>query len=122
MSKIAIVIVTYNGRQYLADCFSTIEKQTKKLEEIIIIDNNSTDGTQEYLKNLSLSLAGQAGGIKIKLILNQKNLGFAKANNQGMETALKDGVDYIFLLNQDTRLAENCLEELLKAAEKEKNF
>jgi len=117
MSKLAVVIVTYNGRQYLADCFSTIEKQTRKPEEIIVVDNHSTDGTGEYLKNLSLS-----GGIKIKLILNKENLGFAKANNQGMEMALEDGAQYIFLLNQDTRMEENCLMELLKAAEKEKIF
>jgi len=115
MSKLAVVIVTYNGRQYLADCFSSIEKQTKKPEEIIVIDNNSTDGTQEFLGRFKIK------DLRLKIILNQENLGFAKANNQGMEVVLKDGADYIFLLNQDTRLAENCLEELLKTAEG-KNF
>jgi len=116
-ARISVIIVSFNGRPYLVDCFRSLEKQTMRPEEIIIIDNCSTDGTGDYLKNLKLS-----SEIKLKIILNEKNLGFAKANNQGMKIALKGQADYIFLLNQDTKMEPNCLEELLKAAGKQEDL
>ena len=66
--KIAVVIVSFNGRQYLIDCFSSLEKQTKKPAEIIVVDNCSSDGTQAYLNRFLLM-----SQLKIKLILNKKN-------------------------------------------------
>ena len=115
-NKIVVVIISYNGWQYLPDCFRSLEEQTLLPEEIIIVDNNSNDGTKELLANLaSLTL-------KVKIIFNKKNLGFAQANNQGITEALKINPDYIFLLNQDTVCHRECLEQLAKSDSREQVF
>ncbi|PIU15390.1 hypothetical protein COT20_01780 [bacterium (Candidatus Gribaldobacteria) CG08_land_8_20_14_0_20_39_15] len=115
-NKIVVVIISYNGWQYLPDCFRSLEEQTLLPEEIIIVDNNSNDGTKELLADLaSLTL-------KVKIIFNKKNLGFAQANNQGITEALKINPDYIFLLNQDTVCHRECLEQLAKSDSREQVF
>jgi len=111
-AKIAIVIVTYNGREYLPDCFNSLAKQTLLPEEIIVVDNASQDDSVKYIKEKYS---------QIDLIENKKNLGFAEANNQGIEVAFQNKSDYIFLLNQDTICEPDCLENLVKGIEKEKN-
>jgi len=113
---IAVVIVSFNARRYLADCFSSTGRQGERPEEIIVVDNNSSDGTSDYLRGLS-----SINGIKIRTILNKKNQGFAKGNNQGIQQAMADKMDYIFLLNQDTEIDPGCLRHLLGAAEKQKD-
>ncbi len=110
--KIAIVIVTYNGREYLPDCFNSLAKQTLLPKEIIVIDNASQDDSVKYVKEKYS---------QVDLIENKKNLGFAQANNQGIEVALQNKADYIFLLNQDTICEPDCLENLVKGIEKQKN-
>ncbi|MDD5074162.1 MAG: glycosyltransferase family 2 protein, partial [Candidatus Shapirobacteria bacterium] len=67
--------------------------------EVIIVDNNSTDGTREYLKQLTVD----SQKLKVKTILNNDNVGFARANNQGIRRA--EG-KYILLLNSDTVVTE----------------
>jgi len=102
MTSVAIVIVTYNGKKYLSDLLSSLEDQ--RLDnlkvEIIIVDNNSTDGTVEYLKNNYQN---------IKIFENQDNLGFAKGNNLGIKYALDNNFTYIALLNQDIVVNDNWL-------------
>jgi len=108
--KIAVIIVCYNGREYLPDLLNSLENQTLKPAEIIFVDNDSKDDSVDYVrKNFS----------EVILIENKKNLGFAQANNQGIKEAFKNNPDFIFLLNQDTICDNNCLEELTRAAEKE---
>ncbi len=125
-SKITIVIVSYNGRKYLPDCFNSLGKQTLLPEEIIVIDNASTDGSQEFLSKFKVRLIEPHAeldgmeGLRFKIIFNDKNTGFAQANNQGIEIALRNKSDYIFLLNQDTVCRPNCLEKLVEWAEREK--
>ena len=114
--KIAAVIPVYNGRKYLPDCLDSLQNQTLLLDQIIIVDNASTDGSREFLDSLKVKDS------KFKIILNQKNLGFAAACNQGIIEALNGKVDYIFLLNQDTVCEKDCLEKLLETAEKQDNF
>ncbi|MFA5050861.1 MAG: glycosyltransferase family 2 protein [Patescibacteria group bacterium] len=117
--KIAVIIVCYNGREYLPDLLNSLKNQTLKPTEIIFVDNNSKDDSIDYVrKNFS----------EVILIENKKNLGFAQANNQGIKEAFTrqnfssenlSGLDFIFLLNQDTICDNNCLEELVKSAENE---
>jgi len=109
--KISVVIVTWNGRKYVSDCFNNLKKQTLLPEEIVCVDNASEDGTVEYVEGKFP---------KYNLIKNKKNLGFARANNQGLEMALQGSPDYVFLLNQDTVCRRDCLEKLAEQAEKEK--
>lgn len=100
--KLSIIIVSYNTKQLLADCIKSIEKNLYNFSyEIVVVDNNSADGSTDMLK---------AEYSHVKLIANNYNAGFAKANNQGLE--LCSG-EYILLLNSDTIVLENALSILV---------
>lgn len=110
MKKIFIIVVNYNGEADTKACFKSLELVgTKDLNfSVILIDN----GSQSFHSD-RLNYAGE-----IHLIKNHKNLGFVKANNQGIKYAMKHGADYVCLLNNDTIVHPDFLAELLKAAEK----
>lgn len=97
---ISVVIVTYNSRPYIGGCLASIQTQTNLSFEIIIIDNNSIDGTRDYLKDLQ----------GFKVILNDENAGFSRACNQGIRAA---SGDYIVLLNPDTAVTHDWAWRLL---------
>ncbi|MBI2252746.1 MAG: glycosyltransferase family 2 protein [Armatimonadetes bacterium] len=110
--KIPIIIVNYNGKIYLIDCLASIFKQTYPNFEVILVDNGSSDDSIEFVRN---------NFPMIKIISLNKNYGFARANNLGIEEALKDeAVKYIALLNNDTKIDTCWLEELIKVAEQDK--
>jgi GT2 family glycosyltransferase len=106
---IYIVILTWNGIKYLPKLFSSLgnldfdEKQLK----IVVIDSGSTDGSREYLEKLD----------DVHLIKLDKNLGFVKGNNLGMQYALDNGAEYVVLLNQDIEVEEDFLNNLIRTAE-----
>jgi GT2 family glycosyltransferase len=90
MLDVSIIVVNWNGRGLLARCLQCVEATVKQaLYEIIVVDNASTDGSQEMVKR---------DFPNTRLIENTKNVGFAKANNQGMEIAQGR---YLLLLNSD---------------------
>jgi|GEM_PF-912255 hypothetical protein len=74
----SIIIVTYNSQRTILNCLTTILQNSKDEDEIIIIDNNSKDNTPQIILDLQKKFKN------IKVILNQKNLGFAKAVNQAI--------------------------------------
>lgn len=92
MTKVSCIIVTYNGMKWIEKCLSTIQENKVDLE-ILVIDNNSTDNTVEFIKS---------NFPQVKLFPQKKNLGFAAANNLGYEKAVENGSEFIYLLNQDT--------------------
>jgi len=104
MEKIAAIIVTYNGQQWTEKCFGSLLNSSIPLK-IFAIDNGSTDGTREKLKN---DYSG------VTLIENNENLGFGKANNIGLKLALEEGFDYVLLLNQDAWIEPNTIENLVR--------
>jgi len=93
--KLDLVVVNYNSTKYLRKLIQSTKKISKILNEIIIIDNNSNDFYFTKDKN-------------IKIIKNQKNLGFAKAVNQGI---IKSKSKFILLLNPDTYLNNNSIKK-----------
>jgi len=94
--------VSYNSMQLLENCLFSVQKAMLTIKgEIIIVDNNSTDGSKE---NLAAKFPGA------KFIFNNENLGFAKACNQGFK--ISSG-DHILFLNPDTVLSETCLTECI---------
>lgn len=101
--KVSIIIVTYNGLSFLKKCLLTIKKQTYKNCEVVVVDNNSQDGTSDFLKNYWPHV------IQIK---NSTNSGFAKANNQGARAAKGT---FLFFLNNDTELFLSTLSKLVSA-------
>ena len=87
--KLSIIIVTYSSLNYLKTCLDSINKQTFLDYELIIIDNNSIDGGLEFIKKEYP---------KIKTLKNIRNIGLAKANNQGIKLARGE---YVLIMNPD---------------------
>jgi hypothetical protein len=108
--KLSVIIVNYNTKELLKDCIQSLfseEKLTRSSEsklEIIVVYNGSSDGSKEYLKELGVT------GYELRVINNDKNLGFAKANNQGIKIAQGE---YIMLLNSDTIVKKGALKTLV---------
>lgn len=108
--KISIIIPNYNGLKYLKTCLDSILKSKTKYDyEIIVIDNNSIDNSVELLSNYDC----------IRLIQNDSNTGFSHVVNQGIEEAIGE---YVLLLNNDTKVNENFIENLVLAIEKDKSI
>ena len=97
------------------------ENQDLSLAEIIVVDNNSSDDSVEMLENLKLKLENsmKIQNLKLKIIVNNDNLGFAKANNQGIKIARGE---YILLLNSDTIVKDRALEKMVSFLDKRKEF
>ena len=133
---LSIIIVSYNTKDLLKQCLDSIIKSltdyplidnkqqtsSKRVTardqassfsyEIIIVDNNSQDGTKEFLKEY------QKTHPFIKTIFNKENLGFAKAVNQGVK---KSRGKYILLLNSDINVLPGAIEKLISFAEQKKD-
>ena len=102
---VSIIILNYNGRQYLNDCLSSVLKQSYNNFEIILFDNNSADDSIGFIKsNFSDS--------RLKVISSEKNLGFAGGNNEALKHCAND---IIVLLNNDTVVEPDWLEDLAAA-------
>ncbi|MBD2871507.1 glycosyltransferase family 2 protein [Paenibacillus arenilitoris] len=106
----SIIIPTYNQREYLLKCIRSIRKNTRIPYELIVIDNGSTDGTVEKLR-------AEFAGIRIRR--NSENLGFAPAVNQGLMMARGTT---LLLLNNDTVVTEQWLENLLACLRSNPDF
>jgi GT2 family glycosyltransferase/SAM-dependent methyltransferase/glycosyltransferase involved in cell wall biosynthesis len=110
-SKAAIIIITWNNLKYTQRCIeSVLADQTWPNYELIIVDNASNDGTVEYFKSLAEKVS------RVKIVLNEKNLGFAAANNVGLRYA--KGSEFVVLLNNDTVVPHGWLARLLRHARK----
>lgn len=109
MKKVAIIILHFNGTEDTLECLESVQKLDARRYTLntIVVDN----GSKERFKN------GE-----IKIIRNEENLGFAGGNNVGIEDALKDGADYIIILNNDTIVDKNLVNELVKTAESDEKI
>lgn len=109
---VSIVIVSFNSKEYLKNCIDSLIKYPPNLSkgeyEIIIIDNNSTDGSVKLIEDNYLNYGF------IKLIKNNSNKGFAYASNQGIK---ESNSKYILLLNSDTEVFEGTINGLINFME-----
>jgi len=103
MFSIHVIIVTYNAMKWAEKCFTSLKQSSVPLQ-CIVVDNGSSDGTQEYIKTHFP---------ETHFIQSEQNLGFGKANNTGIETAYQKGADFFYLMNQDAWLYEDSIEKLL---------
>lgn len=104
---LSIIIVNYNQKNLLRQCLRNIDEAHIGIEyEIIIVDNNSTDSSREYLTSLVNN--------KLLIINNTKNIGYAGANNQGIKLAKGE---YIATLNPDVIVLRESIEKLFKFLE-----
>lgn len=109
-STVSVIIPNYNGKQYLKDCLSSLMHQSYQNFEVVIVDNASTDGSVEYIKD---------NYPRFKIIENSENLGFSKAVNQAVKTTEST---YIAVLNNDTEVHSDWLEEFIIFSKENSNF
>ena len=103
MSTVSLIILNYNGKHFLEPCLGSIDRQTRTPDELILIDNGSEDGSQEWIRRHCP---------RARLIEMGYNSGFSVAMNRGVAEATGD---YVALLNNDTECAPRWLEELVGA-------
>ncbi|MFM7722501.1 MAG: glycosyltransferase, partial [Bacteroidota bacterium] len=101
--QLSIIIVNYNVQHFLEQCLSSVEKASAGMQvEVIVVDNNSVDQ--------SLSMVRKKFP-QVKLIANKENVGFSKANNQGIAESTGK---YILLLNPDTLVKEDTFSKVVE--------
>jgi GT2 family glycosyltransferase len=107
---LGVVIVNWNGQHLLDACLTSVLDQRPTPDRVIVVDNGSIDGSQEYLRTRWPQVVALDAG---------SNLGFSGGNNLGIRDALAAGADYVLLLNNDAQLLPGALGELLAVLEKE---
>lgn len=105
---VSIIIANWNGGEVMKNCLIFLEKISYPNWEVIIVDNGSTDNSENAIIDFKIRIK------KYKIIKNSKNLGFAPANNQGYKKS--DG-KYLLLLNNDTEVTKDFLDILVKKME-----
>jgi GT2 family glycosyltransferase len=103
-SSVAIGIVTYNRLEMLQECLTAVKQQTIPAQEIIVVDNGSTDGTREWLSNVSDIT-----------VVRQENLGAAGGFSRAMKEGYKGGHDWILCIDDDVMLCPNTLQKLVES-------
>ncbi len=105
--KISILVISYNTKQMTLDCLHSVFNQPSKVPfEVIVIDNDSSDGTQDAIK--------EEFGNRLTFIDSEKNLGFCVGNNEAAKLAKGE---YLLLLNPDTVVLDNAIDEVFAFAE-----
>lgn len=108
---VSVVIVNYNVRYFLEQCILSVQEASKEITvEIIVVDNNSTDESCNFLSE---------NYPEVVLIQNKENVGFSKANNQGVKIAKGN---YVLILNPDTIIAEDTLNKIVAYAKVKRNL
>jgi len=103
--SVCVTIVTHNSRQYLEPCLRSVFQQTYRPLEVVVVDNASTDGTQAIL-------ARYEG--RIRIIENDRNAGFAAAQNQAIASS---GSEWVLVLNPDAALRPDFVEQLVEGGQ-----
>jgi len=111
--KIAIVILNMNGKEVLGGCLHSVQGLNYPHYDVIVVDNNSSDGSQAFVSDAFPS---------VHLIQNKNNEGVPEGLNIGIQAALQSGADYVFTVNNDTILDRNALRELSKTLEQDKTI
>lgn len=99
-AHVAVIVLTRNGREDTLGCIASLEQSVGTTLSVIVVDNASQDGTAE-------AVSARFPGVSV--VRQDHNLGFAAGNNVGIRRALELGVDYVFLLNNDTTVAPDAI-------------
>lgn len=107
MQNIVAVVVTYNRKKLLVECLNAILEQSIKVSKIIVIDNNSTDNTYDYLKQQNL--------LKDELLYYklEENIGGAGGFYEGIKKSQMFNPDWVWIMDDDTIPTQSCLKELI---------
>lgn len=110
---VSINLLTYNSKKYIKFCLHSVLHQSYPNTEILIIDNNSTDGTQEEIKKIKNREP------RIKIILNKENTGYSGGHNQGIQESKGK---YVLCLNPDIILEKDYVKNLVGIMERDKKI
>lgn len=105
MSRVAIILVNWNGLQDTLDCLASLQTQSYRDYTVIVVDNNSRDDPSEIVTQYP----------NVVLLRNPENLGFCGGNNVGIRKAAELGAEYCWILNNDTEVDPYCLSHLVNA-------
>jgi GT2 family glycosyltransferase len=105
--KICAVVVTYNRKTLLEECLKALQKQTRRLDEIIVIDNASTDGTEKLMKTRFADIT------YVKL---PQNIGGSGGFHEGIKLAYEKGHDWIWVMDDDAIPVADALEKLISCS------
>ena len=103
-TRLFVIVVTYKGGQWYDRCFTSL-RESNLPAQIIVVDNASGDGSVDYIRTHYP---------EIHVIESTVNLGFGRANNEGIRYALDRGCDYVFLLNQDAWIEPDTFDKLIR--------
>ena len=106
MDKIGLVTITYNSSNVLQDFLNCVWEQTHNNLVLYVIDNASKDATCSILR--------METDPRLRIIKNTLNYGVAKANNQGIKSAISDGCDQVLIINNDVKFEANLIQKLLQ--------
>lgn len=107
-SRILVIVVTYNAMAWVDRCMGSLLNTTIPCD-VLVVDNGSTDGTQNYIKkHYPNYLFKQC----------ENNVGFGRANNLGLQKVLDDGYEFAYLLNQDAWVMPDTFEKLIEVSER----
>lgn len=114
---VAAVVVTYNRKQLLTECLDALLSQTRSVDKIILIDNASTDGTPEMLKE-----RGYLDNSVIDYVRLPENTGGAGGFHEGVKLGYESGYDWLWLMDDDAIANKDALQNLLKNPLDENNI
>jgi GT2 family glycosyltransferase len=106
--KVYVIVLNWNGKEDTLDCLESLRSTNYDNYKIVLVDNGSEDDSVEAVKK---------NFPEVDVVETGKNLGFAGGNNVGIEYAIKEGADYVFLVNNDTTVHPDYLKELVEVAE-----
>lgn len=107
-NQISVILVNYNGKAYNDACIhSVLDSTVREQIQIVVVDNASTDGSLEALRE-TWAAHGQ-----VHILALDDNYGFSKANNEGIRYAMEQGAEFCLLLNNDTEIAPDAIEQMV---------
>lgn len=111
--KVAVLILNWNRAEMTIACIESLLHLNYDNYDIIVIDNGSTDGSEEIIRHKFPN---------ISILQTGSNLGYSEGNNRGIKKALEENADYILILNNDTKLDRDCLSHLVEMCEKNESI
>lgn len=111
-NKILVIIVTFNGLKWIDKCIQSVLSSDIE-SDIFVIDNKSSDSTVEYIRKQYPS---------VMIHENKSNMGFGQANNIGLQYAIDNDYDYVYLLNQDAWIKPNTLRALINVQKENPDY
>jgi GT2 family glycosyltransferase len=112
--SVYLLILTWNSKATVLECLESVQHLDYDNLHVVVIDNGGSDGTAEAIREKYAD--------KVKLLVNSKNLLFARGNNVGIIHALQQKADYIMLMNDDVAVDPQLIRELVSAAESDNNI